>query len=139
MDEALDKINPRITNPREILDNKMTNECNRHGMMETMFLPIDIHEETTLESKKEDDINKQGSHFMNISSIPCSHEKSLESIGLSDIATREILNPIVLPVHKIFERVVVDAYVYHKYCRSCCVNLKIGGLGGTTSPIRNTI
>ena len=33
MDEALDKINPRVTNPREILDNKMTNECHRHGMM----------------------------------------------------------------------------------------------------------
>jgi hypothetical protein len=27
LEEALDKTNPRITNPREILDNKMTNEC----------------------------------------------------------------------------------------------------------------
>ena len=33
MDEVLDKINPRVTNLREILDNKMTNECHRHGMM----------------------------------------------------------------------------------------------------------
>ena len=40
MDEALDKINPRVTNPREILDNKMTNECHRHGMIEIMFPPI---------------------------------------------------------------------------------------------------
>ena len=95
-------------------------------MMETMFLPIDIHEETTLEPKKEDDINKHGSYFMNISSNPCSYEKSLESIGLSNIATHEIFNPLVLLVHKIFERVVVDAYVYHKYCRSRCVNLEIG-------------
>jgi hypothetical protein len=69
MDEALDKINPRVTNPREILDNKVTNECHRHGMMETMFSPIDIHEETTLESEKEDDINEHGSYFMNTSSI----------------------------------------------------------------------
>ena len=59
MDEALDKINLRVTNPREILDNKMTNECHRHGMMETMFPPIDIHEETTLE--KEDNIDEHGS------------------------------------------------------------------------------
>ena len=58
MDKVLDKINPRITNPREILDNKMTNECHRHGMMDTMFPSIDIHEETTLESKKEDDIDE---------------------------------------------------------------------------------
>ena len=67
MDEDLDKIIPRVTNPREILDNKMTNECHRHEMMETMFLPIDIHEETTLESKKEDDIDEHGSYFMNTS------------------------------------------------------------------------
>ena len=54
MDEALDKINLIVTNSREILDNKMTNECYRHGMMETMFSPIDIHEESTLELEKED-------------------------------------------------------------------------------------
>jgi hypothetical protein len=42
--EALDKINPRDTNPWETLDNKISNECHRHGMMETMFSPIDIHE-----------------------------------------------------------------------------------------------
>jgi hypothetical protein len=29
-------------------------------------------------------------------------------------------------VHENFEMVVVDAYVYHKYCRSHCVNLEIG-------------
>jgi hypothetical protein len=40
LEEALDKITPRVTNSREILDNKMTNECHRHGMMEIMFWPI---------------------------------------------------------------------------------------------------
>ena len=119
MDETLDKINPRVTNPREILDNKITNKCHRHGMMETMLLPIDIHEETTLESEKEDVIDEHGNYFMNTLSNPCSHEKSPESIGLSNIATHEILNPHVLHIHKFFERVVVDANVYHKYCKSC--------------------
>ena len=102
MDEALDKINLRVTNPREILDNKMTNECHRHGMMETMFPPIDIHEEITLESKKEDDINEHGSYFMNTSSNLCSHEKSPKLIGLS--TTHEIFNPLMLHVHKIFKK-----------------------------------
>ena len=83
-----------------------------------MFSPIDIHEETTLEPKKEDDINEHGRYFMNISSNPCSYEKSPKSIGLSNIATHEIFNSLVLLVHKIFERVVVDTFVYHKYCRS---------------------
>ena len=63
---------------------------------------------------------------MNTSSNPCSHEKSPELIGLFNIATHEIFNPLILLVHKDFERVVVDAYVYHKYYRSCCVNLEIG-------------
>ena len=93
MDEALDKINPRVTNPREILDNKTSNECHGHRMMETIFLPIDIHEETPLELEKEDNINEHVSYFMNTSSNPCSHEKSPELIGLFNIATHEIFNP----------------------------------------------
>jgi hypothetical protein len=113
-------------------------------MMETMFLPIDIHEETPLELKKEDDIDEHGSYFINISSNPCSHEKSPDLIGLSNIASHEIFNPLILPIHKNFKRVVVDAYVYHKYCRSSFVNLEIGTRrlvleGETTSPIRNAI
>ena len=88
-------------------------------MMETMLPPIDIHEETTLDSEKEDDIDEHGSYFMNTSSNPCSYEKSPEPIGLSNNATHEILNLLMLPVHKFFERVVVDAYIYHKYCKSC--------------------
>ena len=109
-------ITPRVTNPREILDNKMTNECHRHGMMETMFLPINIHEETTLE--REDDVDEHGSYFMSTSLNPCSHEKSPELIGLSNIATHEVSNPLILSIPKYFERVVLDAYVYHKYCKS---------------------
>ena len=97
LEEAFDKVNPRVTNPREILD---------------------IHEESPLELEKEDDIDEHGSCFMNTSSNLCEDEKSSESIGLSNIATHKIFNPLILPVHKIVERVVVDAYVYHKYCKS---------------------
>ena len=83
-EKALDEINPRATNPWEILDNKTSNECHRHGMMEAMFSPIDIHEETPLELEKEDDINEHGSYFMNISSNPCS--------------LRNLLNQLVSPI-----------------------------------------
>ena len=72
LEKALDEINPRVTNPWEILDNKMTNECHRHGMMETMVSPIDIHKESTLELEKEDYISEQGRYFINTSSNPCS-------------------------------------------------------------------
>ena len=71
LEEALDEINPISTNPWEILKNKMSNECHRHGMMETMFPPIDIHEETPLELEKEDDIDKHESYFMSILLNPC--------------------------------------------------------------------
>ena len=56
LDQALDEINPRVTNTRKILDNKTSNDCHRHGIMKIMFSPIDIHEETPLEIDKEDDV-----------------------------------------------------------------------------------
>jgi len=99
------KITSRVSNPRKTLH---------------------IHEETSLELEKEDDIDEHGSYFMNTSSNPCSHEKSPESIGLSNIATHKIFNPSYFLFIKTLKRVIVDAYVYHKYCRSCCVNLEIG-------------
>jgi hypothetical protein len=89
-------------------------------------LPIDIHKETPLEFEKKDDIKEHGSYFTSTSSNPYSYEKSPDSVGLSNITTHEILNPLILLAHKNFERVVVDAYVYRKYCRSHCVNIEIG-------------
>jgi len=117
LEEALDKINPRVTNPRENLD---------------------IHEESTLELEREDDINEHGSYFTNTSSNPCSYEKSPKSIVLSNISTHEIFNPLILPVYKDFERVVVDVFVYHKYCKSHWYeswdrHTKVG-VGGETTP-----
>ena len=100
LEEALEKITPRVSNPRKILH---------------------IHEETSLELEKEDDIDEHGNYFINTSSSLCSYEKSPESIGLPNIAKYKIFNPLMLLVHKDFERVVIDAFVYHKYCRSHCV------------------
>jgi hypothetical protein len=106
LEEALDKTNLRDTNPWEILDNKTSNECYRYGMMETKFSPMD--------------------YIMNISSNnSCSYEKSPKLIGIST-TTHEIFKPLILSIPKDFERMVVDTYVYHKYCRSHCVNLEIG-------------
>jgi hypothetical protein len=125
LEKALNETKLRDTDAWEILENKTSNECHRHEIIESNLLPIDIYEETPLEFEKGDHIDEHGSYFINTSSNPCSYEKSPGSIGLSNIITREIFNPIILPVHKFFKRVVVDAYVYHKYCRSHC-NLKIG-------------
>jgi hypothetical protein len=112
LEEALDrhppiKLNPRTPNSREILDNKMSIECYRHAIMETMFLRMDIHETSTLELKKEDDINEHGSYSLSIPSNLCSHEKLTKLSCPSIIITQEIFNPFMLPVHKNFERVAV--------------------------------
>ena len=94
-EDALDKINPRVTNPRENLD---------------------IHEESTIELEREDDINEHRSYIMIISSNPCLHGKSPKLIDHST-TTYEIFNHLILFVYKDFERVVVDVFVYHKYCK----------------------
>jgi len=111
VDEVLYEINSR-GNPRKILD---------------------IYDESPLEVENDRDFNEQGSYFINTSSSPCSYETSSNSIGLSNLSTFKISNPLILSIYKNFNRVVVDAYVYHKYCRSLCV-LKVGVRRETTSP-----
>ena len=128
-------------NPKETLDNKMSMECHRHGMIETKTLPMDIHETSTLELEREDVINEHGSYFMAISLTPYFHEKSPKSILLSAITIHEIYNPFMLLVPKIFAGMIVDAFVYHKYCKShSCFgmslvdrSMKVGVEGETTS------
>jgi hypothetical protein len=57
----------------------------------------------------EDDINEHETYSIMTSLNPSSNETSPNSIGLS--------NPLILSVCKNFKRVVVNAYVYHKYCK----------------------
>jgi hypothetical protein len=119
LEEDIDKTNPRDTNPWEFI--KISNKYNGHKMIPS----IDIYEETPLELEKEDYISEYGSYFMNTSSYPPSYEKSPESINVSTIL-RKIFNSLILPVPKNFERVVIDAYIYHKCCKSRRENLEIG-------------
>jgi hypothetical protein len=93
IEEALDETNSRVTNPSEILKTQIGDE---------------------------DDIHECGNYSITISLKPCSYETSPNSIGLSNLTTLEISNPLILSSYKNFKRVVVDAYVDHKYCRSRC-------------------
>jgi len=71
-------------------------------------------------------INEHGIYFIATSFALCSYATSSKSIGLSNITTFEISNPLFLYIYKNFKRAVVDAYVYIKYCRSRSVDLDIG-------------
>ena len=70
-----------------------------------------------------DNINEHGIYFIATSFTPCSYATASQSIGLSNITTFEIFNPLFLSIYKNFKRVVVDAYVYNKYYRSCWVDI----------------
>jgi hypothetical protein len=98
-DEDLDE-----TDPKETLANVISNECHDHETMETNSFPRDIHEESPLEFDQED--------------RPNSHKKSPESINLFYFVLHKIFNPLIFLPPINFKRVVVDAYVYHKYSRS---------------------
>ena len=76
-------------------------------------------ETPNIQIRDEDNINEHGIYFIPTSFTPCSYETSSQSIGLSNITTFEISNPLFLSIYKNFKRTVVDAYVYNKYCRSC--------------------
>ena len=66
-----------------------------------------------LELKKNDSTNKHGSSSFETPSISSSLLESPELITLS--ATRFYKDHNYLLVYKLFGRMVVDAYVYHKY------------------------
>ena len=112
------KLNPRAPNSRKILDNERSIECHWYGMMEIMFLPMDIHKTLTLKLEKEEDNDEHESYILTIPLNPCVHEKSSKSIFLSTTITFKIYNSFMLLVHKNSKREVVDAFVYHKHCKS---------------------
>lgn len=87
--------------------------------MEENISSMDIPEASTLENKKEDLDNEHESFILEEPQSPCSHEKSLKSILPFDGAN-EKYNHLLLHVQKIFKRMVVDAFIYHKYCKSHC-------------------
>ena len=76
-------------------------------------------EAPTLELKKNNSTNKHEGFSFETSRISCSLLESLELITLSATRFCEDHNHLLVLVYKLFRRMVVDAYVYHKYCKSC--------------------
>jgi len=61
----------------------------------------------------EDNINQHGIYFIATLFTPCSYATPSQPIGLSNITTFEISNPLFL-FYKNFKSAVVDVYVYNK-------------------------
>ena len=74
-------------------------------------------EALTPEFGGKDFIDEHGSFILDLPHKPCSHHASLESAMLSALSTYEGYNHLLVLFCKMFGRLIVDAYVYHKHCR----------------------
>jgi hypothetical protein len=77
---------------------------------------LNCHEKESAPPKMEDFINEHGCYFLTTPSIPCSYEKFSKSICICAI-TYKTHKPFLLSIYKNFKRVVVDTFVYHKFCK----------------------
>jgi len=80
---------------------------------------MDICETLTLEYKRRDSINEHESFTFETPHISCSISKYPEFVSLSIMYFYEGHNHLLILVYKLFKRMVVDDFVYHKYCKSC--------------------
>ena len=108
----------KIPIPMEDEDRNPLIECHKQEIMDEYVWSMDILERTNLESKKEDHVDEHQSYILEEPQDPRFHEKSPESIFSSDAYTNESCNHPMFLLHQTFKRMVVDAFVYHKYSKA---------------------
>ena len=89
-------------------------DWNQPWFKEARLWSMGIHEELTLEFEKENHANEHGGFILEHSQDPCSFENSPKS-PLCPLCTNERHTHPSLSTHKCFKRMVVDAFVYHKF------------------------
>ena len=72
----------------------------------------------TLELEKNDSTSKHEGFSFETPLISCSLLESLELITLSATCLYEDHNHLLVLICKLFKRMVVDASIYYKYCKS---------------------
>jgi hypothetical protein len=77
---------------------------------------MEIYKALTLGSEEKDLIDKHGSFTLDLPQEPCLHHVPLESATLNAQNTHQDYNRLMVLLCKKFRRMVVDAYVHHKYC-----------------------
>jgi hypothetical protein len=88
---------------------------------------MDIPKAQTLETEMNDSTVKHESISFETPQFSCSLLKSPEFIVFSTICFREDPNLLSILVGKLFKRMVVNVFVYHKYCKShgCMLTLSL--------------
>jgi hypothetical protein len=74
-------------------------------------------EAPTLEFIRKDSFDEHGSFILDIPYEPCSHNSSPELAMRSALTTHEGYNHLLVLYCKMFRRLIVDAYVYHKHIK----------------------
>jgi hypothetical protein len=93
-------------------------ECHRQEMINEYVWSMNILEGSTLESKKEDHVDEYQSYILEEPQDPRFREKSPDLIFSSTNYTYESCNHPILLFYQILKRMVVDAFVYHKYSKA---------------------
>jgi hypothetical protein len=75
-------------------------------------------ETSTLEDERKHSTNEHESFSFKIPQDSCSHKESPESCSISTTSLCEDHNHLPVLISNMFRRMVVDAYIYHKYCKS---------------------
>jgi hypothetical protein len=109
---------------------------------------MDEPEALILESKEKDSTDEHGNFFLEKPQEPCSHSAPLEFDTLCAMSMYEDHNHPKILNCKMFRRLVVDAFVYHKFCKSrgcifgtnlaaeaSTLNQQLAVKLGTTSPM----
>jgi hypothetical protein len=88
---------------------------------------MEFCETSTLDSEGKDSINEHGSFILELPQESCLSKASPESAMLCAPSMHEDCNHLKVLSCKVFRRLVVDAFVYHKYCkfRGCTVALTL--------------
>ena len=79
---------------------------------------IGLFEQLTLETGEKDSTNGHESFFLEQPQDTCSSNKTLELIAPSAKSTYEDYNHLKALTSKMFRKMVVHAFVYHKYCKT---------------------
>jgi hypothetical protein len=108
----------KIPIPMEDEDGNPLIECHKQEIMDEYVWSMDILEGSNLESKNEDHVDEHKSYILEEPQDPRLHEKSLESIFPCATYTYEHYAHPMLLFYQILERIVVDAFVYHKYSKA---------------------
>ena len=82
------------------------------------FWAMDKLKAPTLKLEMNNSTNEHESFSFEFPRVSCSLLESLELITVSATCFYEDYNHLLAPVYKLFRRMVVDAYVFHKYCKS---------------------